>query len=145
MPYKVTNVSLEHQHALKRRTAARMQMEPIVAGKRLLLRQSVTLTDEQYAINKKDLEQFVREGIVTVESTMPFIPLKMPEEPVDKIGGVPYDYVAVDEPRDSTEDASIPPPPVTTAAPQPSTTVTNLPPSGGNYHQRRDDKKRGGR
>lgn len=155
MPYKVTNVSLEHQHALKRRMASRIQMEPIIAGKRLLLRQSITLTDEQYNINKDILVQCLRDGTVTVEPTMPFVPLKMPEALEYKVRGIPVEGVAFDEVMEfPEEEVVVPAPPIIESsvpsmgptASKPITTQTNSPPLGGNYHQqRRDDKKRGGR
>lgn len=67
MPYKIINASIHHQHALKRRTATRLYMEPLVAGKRLMLRQSVVISDEQYALNKADIDQYAKDGVVTVE------------------------------------------------------------------------------
>lgn len=154
MPYKVTNVSLEHQHALKRRMASRIQMEPVIAGKRLLLRQSIVLTDEQYNVNKEILAQCSRDGTVTVESTMPFVPLKMPESSEDKIRGIPSEVVAFDEVMEFPEEAVAQPPSAVELPPssetepvvsKPITPQHNSPQSGGNYSQRRDDKKRGGR
>lgn len=145
MPYKITNVSLEHQHSLKRRTATRLQMEPLVAGKRLMLRQSITISDEQYEINKADLEQYVKDGIVSVESTMPFVPLRMPETPsMGEVRELSTDVASLDETQDfpdlATTPSVIPQPPIATNQPNPL--VTNPQPSGSSY-PRRDDKKRG--
>ncbi len=68
MSYKIINVSLEHQHALKRRMASRIQMEPVIAGERLRLRQSRILTDEQYEINKDLLLQCEKDGVITISN-----------------------------------------------------------------------------
>lgn len=147
MPYKVTNVSLEHQHSLKRRTATRLQMEPIIVGKRLLLRQSVLLSDMQYLINKDILDQCVKDGVITVESTEPTTSLTMPEDvpSIDRSRELPLDSVAV---VDGLQEVIPPAPESPSIFPgqltnTPNSTVTNSPPSGGNYPQRRDDRKRG--
>ena len=144
MPYKIINASLHHQHALKRRTATRMYMEPLVAGKRLMLRQSVIISDEQYAINKADIDQYVKDGIVTVEpqvvsSINPDVTkiefdMDEPKEPA--VTNPPEDvsppflgetYILH---NNEVQPPTAPPPPPVQSSPSP------VPP------QRRDDKKR---
>ena len=67
MPYKITNVALDHRFAAKRARAQRLQMEPIVAGKRLRLRGSVVLSDKLYEHNKKVLKECCDAGVLTVD------------------------------------------------------------------------------
>jgi len=118
-------------------------MEPMVAGKRLLLRKSIVISDEQYKINKDMLDQCVRNGTLTVESTMPFVPLNMPELPEGEADGAEVPEV----PKEPSPDATIPAPAVhshpATVQTSQATAQINPPPPGGNYPQRRDDKKRG--
>lgn len=133
MPVKITNVSLNHEHAMKRRTASRLQMEPVIAGERLRLRSSRILTDEQYEINKKLLEDNVNGGVVKVEI------LDAQGEPTQVLEGKDDDVLeetaelpVSDVPSESSEppapptDASIPlasTPPAETS----STTATTQP------------------
>lgn len=150
MPYKITNVSLEHQHTLKRRMASCLQMEPIVAGKRLMLRQSTTITDEQYKINKDNLAKHISDGVLTVEeikSAMPFIPLHMPvvEPEVKKLPALEQ---ILHKPKTEEVEVIPSPPPVQipVVQQQVAQTVPNTPNTANRPpqpQQRKDDRNRG--
>lgn len=68
MPYKITNVATDHRFAALRARASRLQMEPIVAGKRLRLRSSVVLSDEQFKHNEANIKKACDDGVITVDN-----------------------------------------------------------------------------
>jgi hypothetical protein len=151
MPVKITNVSLDPAYALKRRQASKLQMEPVIAGDRLRMRQSRVLTDEQVAANKEWLAELERAGVVKMESDQaaapPSPPAPAPEPPKmekpmkmgeeekdpDRITTAPLPKMSGLPPL----DADLPPPP-----PAPASDATEPPPPSGG-HSRRDDRKRG--
>jgi type IV secretory pathway VirB10-like protein len=65
--WKITNTSMDRSKALLHRTAPKLEMEPIVAGKRLRMRQTMTISDHEYEHDKAHLEQHVRAGSIAVE------------------------------------------------------------------------------
>lgn len=71
MSWKLTNVSLDPVHAMKRRTAPRMEMEPVIGEGRIRLNQSVTISDEAYEVNKARIDLCVAQGVLTAESSAP--------------------------------------------------------------------------
>ncbi len=73
MSWKLTNVSLEPAHAMKRRTAARMEMEPVIGAGRIRLNQSVTISDEVYEASKAKIDLCVKQGVLTAESSAPVV------------------------------------------------------------------------
>lgn len=141
MSYKIVNVSLEHQYALKRRMSAGIQMEPVIAGQRLLLRTSRILTDEQYEINKANLDKYVSHGVVTVtclnkEVGTTVVPLQMPNPIKEQI----------DESK-KAQAIEPPPPPVAATTPPSAPPKAATPPQQQKPNQgqqpRRDEKKGG--
>jgi len=121
MPWELENVALNPTHAMKRRVAPRMEMEPTIAGVRIRLRQKLTISDESYATNKVRIDLCVKQGVLTAkrsgsqapkqESTAPVAPT--PEAPVE----------APEEPETTPE-----PPPLPEPVPefQPSEDVTQV-------------------
>ncbi len=156
MPYKITNVSLDPAYELKRRQASRLQMEPVIAGGRLLLRQSRILTDEQYAANTDWLAENVRNGVlkvekvdgegkVTDEKPVTPEPPKVHQEPPPDLTEPPPPVVP-EPPVELPPAPPAPPPPllptvVTPAGPPPSTEATTQPLP--NVAGRKDNKKQG--
>lgn len=84
MSWKLTNVSLDPSYAMKRRTAARMEMEPVIGGGRIRLNQSVDISDEAYEVNKARIDLCVEHGVLTAESSAPVVekPAIVPDPPV---------------------------------------------------------------
>jgi hypothetical protein len=78
MSWKLTNVSLDPQYAMKRRTASRMEMEPVVAGIRIRLNQSTVISDESYEVNKDKISLCVSHGVLTAENSAPVVEKKVP-------------------------------------------------------------------
>src|SRR5688572_18681381 len=64
--YKITNTSLDYTKNLLHRRAARMQMEPTIAGQRLRLRSSILLTEKQVKDNEVLLKLLETQGTVSV-------------------------------------------------------------------------------
>jgi hypothetical protein len=64
MSYKVWNTALDHSKAILRRRAPKLQMEPIIAGIRLRIRQSMVITDEQYVVNEPNLKLYKSWGVL---------------------------------------------------------------------------------
>ncbi len=135
MPYKIVNVSLAHEHAMKRRSAAKMHMEPVIAGQRLLLRSSRVLTDEQYMANETRLKEFAAHGVITIH------PMKPAEE------------VKVEKKVEPPVKKEAPPAPPTPPAPEPAKAETPPassealppppPPAPEQQQPRKDGKKQG--
>lgn len=69
MPWNLKNVALDPAYAGKRRMAAKMDMEPVIAGRRVRLRQQVTISNELYEINKDRIDTCVGHGVLTATST----------------------------------------------------------------------------
>lgn len=139
MPVKITNVSQDPAYALKRRTASRLQMEPVIAGERLRLRQSRILTDEQAAANTDWLAECERAGVIIVErdgetkvQTQPVLAAPDPQQEGEKV---------IPPPPDAVQQPSSPPPPPPAPSETPSTEATTQPLP--NMGHRKDDKKRG--
>jgi len=69
MPWNLKNVSLDPAFAARRRSAAKMDMEPVIAGTRIRLRQQVTISDELYEINKVRIAQCIAHGVLTAKES----------------------------------------------------------------------------
>ena len=67
MSYKIRNTALDHDKRFLHRRAHKMQMEPVLAGRRLRLRSSMVISDENFDHNKANLELYKRWGVVTWE------------------------------------------------------------------------------
>jgi hypothetical protein len=150
MPCKITNVATDHAYALKRRMAARLEMEPVIAGERLRLRASRILTDEQFLNNKDLIALHERNGVLTSELSEDATKLSFPDIPAptkepDPIKESLDAVVARTKSETDTAFPPIPPPP----ADEPSSTASEEeptsppPPPSGAHPQRKDDKKRG--
>ena len=85
MSWKLTNVSLDPSYAMKRRTAARMEMEPVIGEGRIRLNQSVDISDEAYEVNKARIALCVSQGVLTAESSTPVVkkPVIVPDPVVE--------------------------------------------------------------
>lgn len=137
MPYKIVNVSLAHEHAMKRRSAAKMHMEPVIAGQRLLLRSSRVLTDEQYNANEARLKEFEAHGVITIH---PMTVEKPIEKKVEKKAEPPV------------MKEKLPPAPPAPPAPEPAKSESTPPPASAEVppppppapeQPRKDGKKQG--
>ena len=86
MPWKLTNVALDPTYAQKRRmaTAARLEMEPVIAGNRLRLRQVVTISDRLYEANKTRIDLFEKMGVLTAEEQGGAKKVEAPKPPAYK-------------------------------------------------------------
>jgi outer membrane biosynthesis protein TonB len=73
MSWKLTNVSLNPSYAMKRRTASRMEMEPVIGEGRIRLNQSVEISDEAYEVNKAKITLCVNHGVLTAVSSTPAV------------------------------------------------------------------------
>lgn len=67
MSYKLKNTALDHDKRFLHRTASKMQMEPVIGGRRLRIRQSMVISDELFAHNLATLILWRGWGIVTWE------------------------------------------------------------------------------
>lgn len=67
MPWKITNTVLDPSRALMQRQAARMSTEPMVCGRVLRVRDSMTITDAQYEANKTSIEAMCAQGVISAE------------------------------------------------------------------------------
>lgn len=141
MPVKITNVSQDPAYAMKRRTASRLQMEPVIAGERLRLRQSRVLTDEQAAANTDWLAECERAGVIIIErdgetklQTQPVLAVPDPQPEGEKEVPPPPDMV-----QQPPSIPAPPPPPAPSETPSTEATTQPLP----NMGHRKDDKKRG--
>lgn len=67
MSYKLKNTALDHAKRSLHRVAPRLQMEPVVAGRRLRLRASFVISDEVFEHNKANLELWKKWGVVDWE------------------------------------------------------------------------------
>lgn len=144
MPIKINNVSLDPAFAMKRRMASRLQMEPVIAGERLRLRQSRTLTDDQVAANVQWLAELERGGVISIEKdgsipldvllpTPPPPPAPVPEPKKEEFVLPPESPPSPPAPPESAPLASSSETPSTAAVTQP------LP----NMGHRKGDKKQG--
>lgn len=106
MPWNLKNVALDPAYAGKRRIAAKMDMEPVIAGKRIRLRQQVTISDELYEINKVRIDTCVKHGVLTAASSSPdkkAAPVAAPEPELEpELEPVPEPEEK--EPSDSVEE-----------------------------------------
>lgn len=64
MSYKITNTALDHTKRFLHRTASKMQMEPVLAGRRLRIRSSMVISDELFEHNKPNLELYRSWGVL---------------------------------------------------------------------------------
>lgn len=100
MPWTLKNVALEAAYAMKRRVAPKMDMEPVIAGQRIRLRQQIVINDELYACNKQRIDKNVGHGVLTAtnsEQVGPtiemwvkanYLPEKYPPEDYDEVPSV---------------------------------------------------------
>lgn len=146
MPVKITNVSQDHAYAMKRRTAARLQMEPVIAGERLRLRSSRVLTDEQVKANVEWLAENERGGVITIEP-MGDTPLDvlLPASPPEPVAPLEPEPPAPELPP--LEEVFPPAPPAPPAPPESvplasSETASSTAPTQPLPVSRKDDKKR---
>jgi hypothetical protein len=111
MPLKITNVALDPAFALKRRMAksARLEMEPLIAGQRLRLRQSMTISDEQFRNNEERLHRYWDMGVIHIEEASDRPSGAAPKAPA------PPPLPKIEEPE---------PEPVTLPEPEPELPVT---------------------
>jgi hypothetical protein len=64
MPWTIKNVSLDPAYAMLRRKAAKMDMEPVIASKRVRLRQQITISDELYSVNADRIALHKKNGVL---------------------------------------------------------------------------------
>lgn len=67
MSYKITNTALDLNKRFLLRKAPKLQMEPVLAGRRLRLRSSMVISDELFEHNKANLELYKGWGVVEWE------------------------------------------------------------------------------
>ena len=85
MPWSLKNVALDPAYAMQRRVAPKLDMEPVLAGGRIRLRQQITITDEEYAGNVERIASHVKNGVITCTRLGPEddAPTTEPEPPHD--------------------------------------------------------------
>lgn len=67
MSYKIKNTALDPTKRFLHRTASKLQMEPVLAGRRLRLRTSMVISDELFEHNKPNLNLWKGWGVVDWE------------------------------------------------------------------------------
>lgn len=67
MSYKLKNTALDHDKRFLHRKASKMQMEPVIGGRRLRIRQSMVISDELFEHNRANLELWNKWGVVSWE------------------------------------------------------------------------------
>lgn len=67
MSYKLKNTALDHTKRFLHRTASKMQMEPVIGGRRLRIRSSMIISDEIFEHNKANLALWRGWGVVDWE------------------------------------------------------------------------------
>lgn len=67
MSYRLKNTSLDHTKRFLHRRASKMQMEPVIGGRRLRIRSSMLISDELFEHNKANLELWRGWGVVDWE------------------------------------------------------------------------------
>jgi hypothetical protein len=102
MPWKITNTVLDPTKAMLHRKASRLSTEPLVCGKVLRIRTSITVSDEQYERAKASIELLVSQGAVSAE----------------RIGGASKPVVNTPPPAVESEPEPLPEPPP--AEPEPA-------------------------
>lgn len=111
MPWNLKNVALDPAFAGKRRCAAKMEMEPVIAGARIRLRGQVTISDEMYEINKDRIDTCVKHGVLTAISSEPA------KKAAPKKAATPDPVEPSPAPEPEPEPAPEPPPAPTPAPP----------------------------
>ena len=120
--WKVTNTTTDRTKSLLHRSAPGFSMEPMVAGRRLMMGKSTMITDAQYKIDKTRLDQMVQYGMieltneagekavtppVEVEKVPEVVPeiLPEPELEVTPEAEPPMSPPPADEDEESSEDS----------------------------------------
>ncbi len=67
MSYKLINTALDHTKRFLHRTASKMQMEPVIGGRRLRIRSTMIISDEIFEHNKANLALWRGWGVVDWE------------------------------------------------------------------------------
>ena len=114
MTWNLKNVALEPAYAGKRRTASKMDMEPVIAGVRIRLRQQITISDEMYETNKVRIAICIKHGVLTAVSSEPDTKPAMKAAP-PKVAATPD---PVETPTPEPEPAPELPPAPTPAPPK---------------------------
>lgn len=109
MPWNLKNVALDPAFAGKRRTAAKMDMEPVIAGTRIRLRQQVTISNELYDVNKDRIDACIKNGVLTAVPTEPSklspVEAAAPEPPAPEPPPLPELLAPEPEPTPEPESA----------------------------------------
>jgi hypothetical protein len=68
--YEIKNVALDYRYEMARRVAPLLEMEPTIAGKRIRLRCSEKITNEQFEHNKDRIAIYVKQGVIVVNQIL---------------------------------------------------------------------------
>lgn len=123
MPWNLKNVATDPLRAMGRRMSSKLEMEPVIGGRRIRLRQSITISDKQYEINKTRIERLVKGGVL--EAYQEGGPKKKvdqdPEPKVSKSDSESVEKPEATEPAPEPpkqEKPAVPAPPAPPVAPQ---------------------------
>ncbi len=123
--WTVRSVLLDPSKAALRRRAARFQSEPSIAGKRLGLRQPITLTADQVERNQQLLEDLVKSGSVEIigpDGLKLFEVQSLPMTPAQAVAQVAAEQI-LDPPESSARVLEAPAPEVTGPVTSPEPTI----------------------
>lgn len=116
MPWKISNTVLDPSKAMLQRRAGRLSTEPLVCGKVLRIRETITVTDESYARGKAHLDVLEGHGVISVEQiggkTAKAVAPPAPPEPEPA-------------PEPAPEPESLPEPPPAPPEPEPAPEETS--------------------
>lgn len=64
MPYLVKNTFLDKTKTHRHRIAPKLQVEPVIGGKKLKLRSQIVLTDDEHAASEKLIKELEAAGVL---------------------------------------------------------------------------------
>jgi hypothetical protein len=117
--YKLTNVATDHRFAMQRRTAPRLQMEPLIGSMRLRLGKSLLIPDAFFERNKVEIEKHKRHGVLAFEQTVVDDPSKQAVVAVEIVDAPVVGENPVVEVAAAVVETSTPSEPVEVASPAP--------------------------
>jgi hypothetical protein len=86
--YKLTNVSTDFRYAAQRRTAPRLQMEPMIGSTKLRMGKSLKISDAHFKRNESSINMHKRHGVLVYEQLSVDDPSQA-EAPAIEIAGPP--------------------------------------------------------
>lgn len=116
MSYKIKNTALDPSKRFLHRTAPKLQMEPVIGGRRLRLKSSLVISDELFEHNKANLELWRKWGVVDWETSgeakQPEVKVEGDVAPPLVVNSIPpEDPIPPTQPTEVPTSVENPPPP----------------------------------